>query len=64
MNRTDLVALLNAFGCPENKVDVMAEQLEKRAAQMSEGTGRTTDEALMHLLDLMRQGWAARERGF
>jgi hypothetical protein len=25
--------------------------------------GRTPDEALTHLLELMRQGWAAKEKG-
>ncbi len=41
----------------------MAAQLDKRARQLAERKGRSYDEALAHLLDLMRQGWAAMEKG-
>jgi hypothetical protein len=37
----------------------MAAQLDKRARQLAEQKGRPYDEALQHLLALMRQGWAA-----
>jgi hypothetical protein len=40
----------------------MAAQLDKRARQLAEQKQRTYDEALTHLLELMRQGWAAKER--
>ncbi|MCI0745213.1 MAG: hypothetical protein L0Y58_07400 [Verrucomicrobia subdivision 3 bacterium] len=59
----ELAALLVKFGCPAEKAPEMAAQLEKRAEQLSVRTGRTYDEALAHLLNLMRQGWAAREKG-
>lgn len=59
----DLPALLVTMGCPENKSAEMAAQLEKRARQLSEQTGRSYEEAIAHLLNLMRQGWAAKERG-
>jgi hypothetical protein len=60
---TDLAAALAAIGCPPEKCAVMAAQLDKRARQLAQKKGRTYEEALAHLLGLMRQGWAARERG-
>jgi hypothetical protein len=59
----DLAALLVTMGCPESKSAEMAAQLQKRARQLSEQTGRSYEDALGHLLNLMRQGWAAKERG-
>jgi len=38
----------------------MASQLDKRAHQLAEQKGRSYDDALKHLLNLMRQGWAAK----
>jgi hypothetical protein len=61
--KDDLAALLASLGCPPEKSTEMAAQLEKRARQLSEQTGRTYEDALAHLLNLMRQGWAAKERG-
>ena len=63
MQSDELPALLVAIGCPAEKSDEMASQLKKRALQLSEQTGRTYDDALKHLLNLMRQGWAAKEKG-
>jgi hypothetical protein len=40
----------------------MAAQLDKRAHQLSQQKQRSYDDALTHLLELMRQGWAAKER--
>jgi hypothetical protein len=59
----ELAALLVRMGCPGEKSAEMAAQLEKRAGQLSESTGRSREEALAHLLELMRQGWAAKEKG-
>jgi hypothetical protein len=42
----------------------MAAQLDKRAHQLAAEKGGTYEEALTHLLKLMRQGWAAKEKGF
>jgi len=42
----------------------MASQLDKRARQLAEREGRPYDQALAHLLGLMKQGWAARDKGF
>ena len=39
----------------------MAAQLDKRAHQLAEQKGRSYEEALQHLLTLMRQGWAAQQ---
>jgi hypothetical protein len=59
----ELASLLVSMGCPQDKSDEMAAQLEKRARQLSEQTGRTHEEAMAHLLKLMKQGWAAKEKG-
>lgn len=52
-----------ALGCPKEKSAEMAAQLDKRARQLAEQKGRSYDEALEHLLKLMAQGWAAKEKG-
>jgi hypothetical protein len=64
VTETDQLAqALVALGCPaENSVE-MAAQLDKRARQLATAKGRTYEEALAHLLGLMRQGWAAQEKG-
>jgi hypothetical protein len=59
---SQLAQLLAAMGCPPEKTTEMAAQINRRAQQLAEAKGRTHDEALQHLLTLMRQGWAARER--
>jgi hypothetical protein len=41
----------------------MAAQLHKRAKQLSAEKNRSYDETLQHLLKLMAQGWAAKEKG-
>jgi hypothetical protein len=64
MNQAELAQLLVALGCPADKSSEMATQLDKRAHQLATEKGRTYDEALTHLLGLMKQGWAAKERGF
>lgn len=64
MNRSELAHLLVALGCPADKSSEMAAQLDKRAQQLATEKGRTYDEALAHLLALMKQGWSAKEKGF
>ena len=54
-----LAAALVALGCPADKSVEMAAQLDKRARQLAEQKGRSYEEALAHLLNLMKQGWAA-----
>ncbi len=63
MNPTDLAALLVSLGCPPEKSGEMAAQLSKRAQQLAAEKGRTCEAALAHLLNLMKQGWAAQEKG-
>jgi hypothetical protein len=57
-----LANALVAMGCPAEKSAEMAAQLDKRARQLSEQKARTYDDAMVHLLGLMRQGWAAKEK--
>ena len=63
MNISQLAQVLAALGCPPEKSAEMAAQLDKRARQLAEQKGRSYEEALQHLLTLMRQGWAAKEKG-
>jgi hypothetical protein len=56
---SELAKVLVALGCPAEKSSEMAAQLDKRAKQLSEQKGKSYDEALQHLLTLMKQGWAA-----
>jgi hypothetical protein len=63
INPEKLAGLLIAMGCPQEKSVEMASQLDKRAHQLASQKDRSYDEALTHLLKLMQQGWAAKERG-
>jgi hypothetical protein len=63
MTPVELAPLLEKLGCPASKSLEMAAQLDKRAQQLAQQQGRKYEEALAHLLDLMKQGWAAKERG-
>jgi hypothetical protein len=63
MDLTQLAKLLVGLGCPAEKSGEMAAQLDKRAKQLADAKGRSYDEALAHLLTMMKQGWAAKERG-
>lgn len=45
---------LQQFGVPEDKAPDMAAQLDKRARQLSEKGDRTYNQALLHLLNLMK----------
>lgn len=64
MNLDQLAQALVALGCPAEQSAVMAAQLDKRAQQLAVEKNRTYEEALTHLLTLMKQGWAAKEKGF
>ena len=59
METTELAQVLVALGCPVEKSAAMAAQLDKRARQLAAQKGRSYEEALQHLLNLMKQGWAA-----
>ncbi|MBT5927403.1 MAG: hypothetical protein HOH33_12360 [Verrucomicrobia bacterium] len=58
-----LASLLTQFGCPADKTITLASQLDKRARQLAVEKSKSYEESLMHLLRLMRQGWAAKEKG-
>ncbi|MBK9138845.1 MAG: hypothetical protein IPM17_08805 [Verrucomicrobia bacterium] len=62
MDLAELAQLLAAMGCPAAKCAEMAAQLDKRARQLAAAKGRAYEDALAHLLGLMRQGWAAQGR--
>jgi len=61
METSELAQVLVALGCPSEKSSEMAAQLDKRAKQLAGQKGRTYDDALTHLLTLMKQGWAAQK---
>ncbi len=62
MEISELAKALVAMGCPPEKSTEMASQLDKRAKQLMELKGRSYEEAIRHLLALMQQGWAAKEK--
>jgi hypothetical protein len=64
MSQVELASALVALGCPLEKSVEMAAQLDKRAHQLAAEKGRGYEDALAHLLGLMQQGWAAKEKGF
>jgi hypothetical protein len=64
MEVSELAQVLVALGCPAAKSADMAAQLDKRARQLATEKGRSYEDALKHLLALMRQGWSAKEKGF
>jgi hypothetical protein len=62
MTLSELTSLLAALGCPPEKSSEMAAQLDRRARQLAGQKDRSHDEALAHLLNLMQQGWVAKEK--
>ena len=65
MNAPELAAITEALkklGCPPNKAADMAAQLDKRASQLAQEKGRSYEEALAHLLNLMKEGWASQQQ--
>ena len=64
IDNNQLAEVLVTMGCPAGKSVEMAAQLDKRARQLVSEKGQTYEQAMGHLLGLMKQGWAAKERGF
>jgi hypothetical protein len=62
MEISELAKTLTTLGCPSEKSAGMAAQLDKRARQLAAQKGRSYDDALQHLLNLMKQGWAAQNK--
>ena len=63
MNPNELAPVLISLGCPREKSLEMASQLDKRARQLAEQKNKSYEEAMAHLLSLMKQGWAAQAKG-
>jgi hypothetical protein len=63
MTPGELASLLVTMGCPRERSLEMAGQLDKRARQLAEQKSKSYEEAIAHLLNLMKQGWAAKGKG-
>ena len=63
MELEQLTNALVTLGCPTDKSSEMAAQLDKRARQLAGQKGQSYEDSLAHLISLMREGWAAKERG-
>ena len=59
-----LAQMLVSLGCPTEKSEEMAAQLDKRARQLATERGENYEHSMAYLVGLMKQGWAAKERGF
>jgi hypothetical protein len=55
--------LLLEMGLPMENPGPLAEQLLKRAIQLAGKRGWSVRHALDHLIGLLRQGWAAKNKG-
>jgi hypothetical protein len=56
---SELAKVLVVLGCPADKSADMAAQLDKRARQLAAEKQQPYEQAMAHLLTLMKQGWAA-----
>ncbi len=63
MTRAELETFLGTLGVPAQNAGTMAQQLEKRAHQLSEKRSQSYEESLAHLVFLLKQGWAAKQNG-
>lgn len=59
MEISELAKVLVVLGCPADKSADMAAQLDKRARQLAAEKQQPYEQAMAHLLTLMKQGWAA-----
>lgn len=59
LQQEQLAGVLEGLGCPAEKCQLLASQLDKRARQLVDARGLTYAAAVQHLLQLMSQGWAA-----
>ncbi len=58
----NLAKLLVDLGCPEPKSAEMSQQLAKRSKQLAKERNQTQTEAMAYLINLMSQGWAAKDK--
>jgi len=63
VENSEIAKVLVLLGCPAEKSAEMAAQLDKRARQLAAVKNRSYEDALKHLLSLMKQGWAAQQKG-
>jgi hypothetical protein len=59
MEVAELAQMLERLGCPKDKSDIMARQLDRRAKMDADRKGVNYESTLQHLVRLMAQGWAA-----
>ena len=57
-----LASALQQLGVPADKAPAKADQLDKRAHQLAEPDGRTHQDALLHLLQLMKTAHDERQQ--
>ena len=57
-----LAGALQQLGVPADKAPDMAAQLDKRAHQLAKQDGRTHQDALLHLLQLMKTAHDERQQ--
>ena len=62
MTQTELAAMLVRLGCPAEKAELMAGQLDRRARMDAARKSISYEAALEHLVGLMAQGWAVKDR--
>ncbi len=60
--QSTLEQALMQFGVPAEKAPEMAVQLDKRAQQLAVAEDRTYEQALMHLLQLMKTAHEERDQ--
>ena len=58
----EIAVALERLGCPAEKCEAMAAQLDRRARMDAARRGVTYESALQELLGLMGQGWANSKR--
>ena len=61
-NQVALARALTQLSCPRENASDMAAQLDKRARQLAQQKGCPYEEALAHLLNLMKEGWASQQQ--
>jgi len=62
MTVQEITVALERLGCPSEKCEAMAAQLDRRARMDAARRGMTYESALQELLGLMAQGWANSKR--
>ena len=62
MTVQEIAVTLERLGCPSEKCEAMAAQLDRRARMDAARRGVTCESALQELLGLMAQGWANSKR--